>query len=478
MNNRRALLFSFLDRYSALVLSIASSMVIARLLTPADIGVFSVTMVLVSFASTLRDLGAGQYLVQERDLTGDRVRATWALMLTTGGLMALIVLVAAWPVSQFYREPRMLPIMVVISISFMANPLGSMTYAWLMREMHFETLAVMRFCSGLAGASTSIALAWNDFGPISLALGNLAATAATATLGVWFRPSHFSWLPGWVEIRRVLRFGGTASSTSLMWDMANGAPELLLGRIQGMTAAGFFSRANGLTMMFQRLVLDATQAVALPLFARAAREEASIREPFMRATSYVTALGWTFLVGLAFLAPTAVYVLYGDQWGASIDLVRVLAGGLCIALPAAMCQQALMALGQVTAILRASLALVPVQVACVAVGAQYSPLGAAIGFASAQAVSVTVWLVTAQRAVGFSWRNLLETLIKSAVLAAAVSTVPMTCVMLTQRFAVHDLVQLVGVLLVAPVVLVLVARLIRHPLALEFKRLWQSTRRG
>ena len=470
MSTRRALLFSFLDRYSALVLSIASSMFIARLLTPADIGVFSVTMVLVSFASTLRDLGAGQYLVQERDLTPERVRATWALMLTTGALMALIVLLAAWPVSQFYREPRMLPIMVVVATSFLANPLGSMTYAWLMREMRFETLAVMRFCSSLAGASTSVVLAWQGFGPMSLALGNLAATVITASLGAWFRPAHFGWRPGWKDIRRVLRFGGTTSCTSLMWDMANGAPELLLGRLQGMSAAGFFSRANGLTMMFQRMVLDATQAVALPMFARAGRDGADISAPFLRATSYVTALGWSFLLGLTLLAPAAVRVLYGDQWDASIELVRVLALGLCVALPAAMCQQALMALGQVSAILRVSLVLVPLQVTCTALGAQHSALAASIGFAATQAASVAIWLLTARRVIGFGWHDLLKTLAKSASLAAAVTAVPLACVVLTRLYEVHNLAQLAGALLAATVVLVLVAQRIDHPLAVEIQR--------
>lgn len=65
MSVRRALGYSYLDRYASLILGSVSSMVIARLLTPADIGVFSVTMVLLAFVSTVRDMGAGGYLVQE-----------------------------------------------------------------------------------------------------------------------------------------------------------------------------------------------------------------------------------------------------------------------------------------------------------------------------------------------------------------------------------------------------------------------------
>ena len=134
MSTRRALVFSFIDRYAGLLLSVLSSMFIARLLSPAEIGVFSVTMVMLTFISSLRDLGAGQYLVQVHELTPQRIRATWTVLLGTGWLMAIVVLMIAEPIARFYHEPRMLDIMLVIAFNFAINPFGSMTYAWLMRE--------------------------------------------------------------------------------------------------------------------------------------------------------------------------------------------------------------------------------------------------------------------------------------------------------------------------------------------------------
>jgi O-antigen/teichoic acid export membrane protein len=106
-STRRALAYSFLDRYAALALAIGSSMLVARLLTPTEIGVFSVTMVLLSFTASLRDFGAGQYLLQEKDLTTDRIRATWAVQSGTGLLFCILVLIASLPVARFYGDPRM-----------------------------------------------------------------------------------------------------------------------------------------------------------------------------------------------------------------------------------------------------------------------------------------------------------------------------------------------------------------------------------
>ena len=125
MTTRRALVFSFLDRYASLLIAVASSMVIARLLTPAEIGVFSITMVLLMFVSAVRDMGAGQYLIQEKDLTTERLRAVWAVQLGLGLALACLVLLASYPVAIFYDEPRMRDIMLVVALNYAVNPFGA-----------------------------------------------------------------------------------------------------------------------------------------------------------------------------------------------------------------------------------------------------------------------------------------------------------------------------------------------------------------
>lgn len=141
---RSALLFSFLDRYAALLIGIASSAVLARLLTPAEVGVYSVAAVLLALLSTVRDMGAGQYLVQKKELDREAIRAVWAVQLGVGLGLSLIVLAMAVPVARFYADPRLTPLMMVLALNYAVNPFGSITYAWLIREMRFGNLALMR----------------------------------------------------------------------------------------------------------------------------------------------------------------------------------------------------------------------------------------------------------------------------------------------------------------------------------------------
>ena len=417
MSTRKSLLFSFLDRYASLAISIVSSMVIARLLTPSEIGVFSVTMVLLAFVTTVRDMGAGSYLVQEKELTTDRIRAVWAVQLSLGLILACVVLLASYPVSVFYHEPRMLNIMFVISLNYAVNPFGSLTYAWLMREIRFKSIAVMRFSAALVGALVSTGFAWANYGPISLAFGSLASIVVNAILAVYFRPESFPWMPGVKEIKRVLSFGSKITGTSLVGVLSGGTSELLLGKLQDLTAVGLYSRASGLVQMFQRLFVDAVGVVCLPWFSKQSREQGGFVESYIKATLYVSACGWSFCLLVICLAHPLVRFLYGPQWDQAVDLARLLAVAAAFAIPVILGQVALLASGAVAPMARLTVLCAFQNVGFMALGA-YLGLWA-IGFAAilSAIVASSLWLRTTSRHVGFSLTQLIPGMRQSALVA-------------------------------------------------------------
>ena len=424
MATRKSLFYSFLDRYASLTISVVYSMVIARLLTPTELGVFSVTMVLLMFVSTVRDMGAGQYLVQEKDLTTERIRAVWAVQLGLGVGLACLVLLASYPVAAFYDEPRMRNIMLVVALNYLINPFGSLTYAWLMREMRFESIALMRFSAGLGGALVSTWLAWQDYGPISLAFGALSSTVINALIAVYFRPKFFPWLPGVGEIKRVLVFGLRLTGSSIVATMSGGAPELLLGKLQDLTAAGLYSRSSGLVQMFHRLFVDAVGAVCLPWFATQSRERGSFVDPFLKATAYVTAFGWSFCLAVVCLAHPIVRVLYGNQWDESVDLARLLAVAKLFSVPASLCETALLSSGAVATIARVTILSALQSVVFVAVGASQGLVALGFSMMASAAVSAAIWLRATSKHIDLPLLGLMRTLRQSALVALLAAVGP------------------------------------------------------
>ncbi len=470
MSIRKALVFSFIDRYASLVLAVVSSMILARLLTPADIGIFSVTMVMLSFIATFRDFGAGSYLVQEKELTADRIRATFSVQLGLGLLLALGVSLASGPVAVFYREPRMRDIMLVVALNYAVNPFGSLTQAWLAREMRFDLLAVIRFLSSATGAILSVILAWKNYGPMSLALGSLASTVVAVGVSAFYRPRSFPWLPGWREVRRVVSFGTQTTSVAMVNTMTSGAPELLLGKLQTLTAVGLYSRANGLVAMFSRMVTDAVFSVSLSLFAKEFREQGNIENSFLKATAYITAIGWTFCLGLIFLAQPVIRILYGAQWDDAVDLTRLIAGGMAFSIPASLGSTALMASGAMSMVVRATAMSAVPNLALMALGAVLGlvPLGWAVVVGGV--IHACIYISIVRKKVRFMWLALGGVLLKSALVALLSAFAPALVFILFGAYPKDSFLPLIIGVPGSAIGFLVGVILFRHPLLEEMER--------
>jgi O-antigen/teichoic acid export membrane protein len=419
MSIRKSLLKALLDRYVTLAVNLGSMVVLARLLTPSEVGAFSVAMVLISVMSMMRQMGAGQYLVQEKELTEDRIRAVWAVQLGVGLLLAAVVAGMAVPAGHLYGDVRIRDILLVLAVNFVVTPFGSVTASWLTRQMRFGALAVINFAYVAANALVSIVLAWHGHGAISLAWGNLAGTVANALVAACFRPENYPWLPGLREVRRVLAFGARISSSSLAETLARGAPDFLLGKLQDLAAAGFFSRANGLVAMFHRLVFDVATSVAASGFAKQSREAGNVRASFLVNMAHITALCWAFTGVVIVLAPMLIRLLYGPQWEASIELVRWLGGAFLFSAPAALCTAALTGLGEARLVLRASLFSTVVAMPLFIVGALLGLQAMAVAVLVASMLATGAWLRITREVLRFSWAELGTQCARSALVMLA-----------------------------------------------------------
>ena len=266
------------------------------------------------------------------------------------------------------------------------------------------------------------------------------------------------------------------SANSVLSNIAAGMPELVLGKLQDLAAAAYFSRANGLSSMFQKLVLDATQSVAMPMFAKEWREGASLYQPFVKAAAYVTALGWSFFAGLALLADPAVRLLYGSQWDASITPTRLLAIAAFLGVPTALCPVALMAVGGMSTVLRNTAYLMFAQVLTVAVAAPFGIVAVAAGYSLVALLGLPIWIRSTRRAIHFSSRAFWAVMFKSAAVAAITAIAPLAAVATYGWHPVQVVASLAIALSGGPLLFLLAILMLNHPLKHEVLKLVHRTR--
>ncbi len=420
---RRSLVYAAAQSYFGVALQLVSTVVLSRILTPTDVGVFAVATVFAALATNFRDFGIAEYLIQAKQLSRDNIRAAFAVNIGMSWAMGLAMFLGAGPAADFYRSEVMADVMRVQAFNFLLIPFGAINQAWFRREMNFKPLLVGGMLSETVSLVLAISLALRGFGPMSLAWSSLAGVAVTVLVSMLYRPAHFPRWPGLKGVREVLHFGSFASGIYVLAQLGRGAPELVIGRAQGMADVAVFSRAGGLVQLFRQLVLKAVMPVCLPYFAKSVREEQSVNRAYIRSIAIFTGIGWTFLGFLALEAFPAIRIMYGDQWLASVPLAHVLCIAGAVEMVHYLAKEALLSHGLVKLATRLQLLLQITQIAGLAAVLPFGLIGACWGLLASAVLGLGLSQWHLARGCGFTGRQLWSACQKS-LQVTAVSLLP------------------------------------------------------
>lgn len=397
---RKALSLSFASQYTIQIVGLISIIALSRLLTPEEIGVFAVASVVLFVAGEIRMFGIGQYLIREPDLTDGKIRrALGVMIIMSWGMAALLVLSASW-LADFYDEQGLIEILWLVAVTFVLAPFIAVPYSVLRRNMEFHKTLGLDATRATTQGVISVAGAWYGLGYMSMAWGLVIGSVVEIVLLQFMRPAGVPALPSFRGLGSVLRFGTFTGLSGLFAKTGEGTPELVLGRVGTMTDVALFSRGLGVVMIFNRAVTLAVRPVILPHFAAEYRETRSVTYAYLRAVELQTGLAWPFFAGFAMAALPLVRVLYGDQWDASVPVAEVLvAWGVLFAMHC-YCQDALLAVGEVTLAFWREVIMFVVRLAAVLVGATEGPMGVAVAFSVSGLFELLVTVIVLKRGIG------------------------------------------------------------------------------
>lgn len=426
---KKSLGLSFAAQYAELVIQFAGVMVLARIITPEEIGVYSVAAFLMAILHVFRDFGVGKYIVQVEELTRERIRSAYGVAIILAFGIALVLLAASPLLAEFYGEPRIAEILVVMSASFAVTPLGSLLTSIFRREMQFKKILVVRVSSALCHVATAVTLALQGFGAVSLAWANFAGILAFGVAASLLRSRHTPWVPSFRNIREILSFGSVASLGSVAGVAGNNAPDVIIGKVISMAASGYFSRANGLIQMFKTLVQGAILPLVLPYFARLRREKGDIVQPYHLAVEHLTVFAWPFFGVVGLLALPIVRVLYGPQWDTSVPLVQVLCVAGAVGALATFAGEVMIAYGHVRQVTATQLMTQPVRIAAILAASPFGLAAIAAAIVLSECFTVAVTSRQLHKTTGVGFAGVLGATAKSAAVTACTMVCPALAVL-------------------------------------------------
>lgn len=474
---RKSIIMTMVGNYVAMVLQFIAGIVLARLLTPAEVGIYSVAAVFTQLASVVRDFGVAEYLIQEKNLTRDKIRAAFTLNLGISWLMGLLLWFGREPLAAYYNEPGIAKVLTVTAWNFILIPFGAVVMAWFRREMNFFPLFLATVLGPPATIAITLTLAFHGHSYMSMAWGALVDVLITVTIALIFRPRDFPRLPGLRGLKEAFRFGTTASGIYIFGQVGKSAPDMVIGRAVDMAGVGHYSRAFGVLQILHVSVLGVVSRVALPYFAKADRESNAMHYAFMQASRNVLAVGWPFCVVVAILAGPIIDVLYGQKWLDSAPLLSLLAISLMIDLLFWNSKEAILATGNVKASAGLQIVTQCVRVACLLASAPFGLTAICASFLVSALINSAVSYVRLRRNIGLR-RSDLPRLARSAALLTVGAALPALAGLIACELTdVPDLfiLALCGTLSAIGWIGVLIR--VRHPLVNEVRTLLDGVRK-
>lgn len=324
--------FQFLGIGLRTVLTIGSTAILARLLTPADFGYIAMATVVTELAALFGAFGFTNVLIQRRTITRLQLDTVFWATLAISGTLAVAVFTLSFAAGWLFADPMVAPLLRVLCLSFVFNGLTAVPWVVLSRLMRFRTEFWINIGTVAIRIAAAIACAWAGMGVWALVVGGLVGSAASAVLNF----ANVRYLPRWrFHLPLITRTWRTSSSylgNAGLYYLNTNLDLLLIGRQMGAAPLGFYQNARSLTDEIRARIAMPIQHVLFPAFSALQADRERFRQMVLRAGRLLAAVVVPIGVGVSANAPELVLVLYGAQWQPMIPVMSMF--GLAAALRA------------------------------------------------------------------------------------------------------------------------------------------------
>ena len=231
---------------------IIGSIILARLLFPEDFGLYGIALIIIRFARRVANMGFASVIVQRKELIPQEINTIFTVSLLLNGLIAVILFFGAPVFADWLHEPKVMPVIRVISSTFLMAGFTLVALNLLKRDMRFKEIAFIRSAQSIITYSLPIILAFLSYGVWSLILGEVAGTfaamALTLTYARWMPKIYFKLQ----AFKNVYAYGLKVSLVSYLNYFINNIDYLLISRFLGVAQLGFYERAFNIMNLTRR----------------------------------------------------------------------------------------------------------------------------------------------------------------------------------------------------------------------------------
>jgi O-antigen/teichoic acid export membrane protein len=378
---------------ATMALSALKVVILARLLSPNDFGLFALVAVTIGTAESFTETGINPTIIQSQKSIGYFLDTAWVISIIRGLLISVVMLLAGFVMQYVYNSQQLFVLIGVASLIPLIKGLINPAIITLQKDFRFFRDSVYRLLVLIIEVVSTITLAVLLHSVYAMVLG-IVISALFEVAITW---AMFSARPRFNYIRSRAKeifdnMKGLNISSVLSY-LSENADNLIVGKVVGTAGLGVYQNSYGFTHKLNLQLAKSVQIGTFPVYARIKEDQARLRRAYLKTVT--TALGTFTLIALPFFffpQPT-VDILLGSKWQAAVPLIRPLLLAGLIQSVVAMSSSLLVARKAYFWLNTNLFISVSTMITFVSFfGAQYGLMGAVLGVVAARALALPVVL--------------------------------------------------------------------------------------
>ena len=405
-------------------LAFIGTLIVARVLLPADFGLVALGTTMLAVLSAVTDIPLSEALVRHKDPSPDHFHTAWTMSFIRAAAIAAVFAAASWPAAVFYHDGRLSGIMVALSAGVVLTGVENPRTIMLTKDLVFWQQFMLQVARQLVSVVVTIivALAYHSYW--ALIVGSLSGQAVGVAVSYTvlpFRPrlrlQHTRELMSfsvWLTFCQVVN--------TLNWKF----DQLLVGIFLGKAQLGYYTVGDKLAIIPTREATTPLITTLFPAFSKVIGDRSRLAAAYQSAQALVTAVALPAGVAVALLADPLVRVTMGDKWAPAVLVVQVLASVFAMQTLGTLAQPLAMAAGETRMLFRRDLQAFAVRIPFIIIGMYFGGLA---GILYARAVFGTAGILLntniVSRITGLTLLQQIRANVRSVIATAAMAGVMM-----------------------------------------------------
>lgn len=419
----RGAVVTILGQGGRFIIQLAGVAALARLLMPADFGLFGKTIALTGFVTVIQTGGLSLATIQRGEITHEQISVLFWLNAVLGIVAAAVIAALSPAMAWFYHDDRVLWLGLALAGTCVISGFIVQHDALMQRQMRFTTIAVINIVALVTGFAAAIFSAWHGAGFWALAVQQYVSSLTLLLLMLAF----CGWWPGLPRlgsgVRPMVKIGANQTGFNFLNFANRNFDNILIGRFVSDAALGFYTQAYRLLLLPIQQINSPVSAVVIPALSRLQDQPQRYARFYYQAIGAIVFFGMPVVCFLLVDARSIILLVLGPNWLPAVPIFQALGGAALVGTYNVAGGWVYASLGRTDRQLRWSLIGTPVMLTAFVLGLPWGALGVAVSFSVSQLLLTVPGLMYCFHGTPISIRTMLVTLLRPAAAAAIAALV-------------------------------------------------------